>query len=196
MVAKYATTQEVIDELDSLDIQNPNVGALPVANVIGVAHCGTRSVEQYMQSQGYHTRLIHVQQHWHSAGFCQALIDIDPATNPRVGITVLALRDPLLGLLSTQARQDDTLDVTWKNMLQLGALVWPVTPQVFPVEMDTRLTDVGNFGQYQGKVLYQQGDKIALASLLGKYWDLLVGSKTAWQPRLQTYGYTNLLWWQ
>lgn len=176
---------EMLAELASVDAEVPNTGNLPVVNVIGVPHSGTRSVRQYLAGLGYYPRSIHLQAHYHTAPFVAQVLASQ--------YCVMAVRDPLLVLLSHQARKDDSLSAALANLDAFYALTWPA--EVYAVGVNPSLPDVGSYGNYPGKVSYRIPDKAVMASNLGQYWTALAAREATYRPKLTAIGFTNLPWW-
>lgn len=173
------------EELERFDAEFPNVSKKPIVNVVGIPHSGTRSVAQYMEWQGCHPRLMHLQAHYHTVGFVRKLIETE--------YCVLAMRDPLIVLLSTYARKDDSIESVFKNMDDLFSMPWPA--EKFAVELDTRLPTVGGYGNYPAKLLYAAKKKIQTSQAAGAAWTALKNREPIYRPRLEAMGYTSLLWW-
>lgn len=187
---------QISNEILVFDRERPNAGGLPIINIIGMPHSGTRSVAAYYASIGRHSRLMHVQFHYHTPDFLQKLIDDDlasPVTPPASGRCVLAIRDPLLILLSTKERADDTIERTFAALDALYAMRWPTT--VMAIEVTPGLTNVGSFGNYPDKVAAQSGVVASFSQAGRDLLDRLRLKEPVYRPRLQALGYANLLWW-
>ena len=174
------------DELALMDREYPLDGR-PVWNIITLAHSGSRSVKEYLEAQGRHTRRLYLQSHWHDKQF---FVDLLNSTQK----TVIVVRDPLLVILSTKERQDDSLKRLLKAIKDFYALNWAKANQVISLELTPGLPIVGS-QSYQDKIDYISGNIAAIRSRRPEIDAMLTQLQTVCRPKLEARGYTNLIWW-